>query len=108
MKELINNLLKQILVRKWIWVSILLVLFALLFADVVILNLKLANANKRLQVAEGLLAEFAKGKLPLIQTGEKSYQPIIPLMWQSIKSLEELRLKFGNEASPSADKFELK
>ena len=88
--------------RKWIWVGIFILAFAGLFADVVILNLKLAGLDKRLKTAESLLSSFAQGRLPLIQTGEKSFQPIIPLIWQNI---EDLRLRVG--ASQSSDKFEL-
>ena len=102
--EYVRNLLKSVLEQKWVWIGIFILAFAVLFADVIILNLKLAGTNKRLQVAEGLLAEFARGKLPLVQTGEKSFQPIIPLLWQNV---EDLRLKLDNRASPSADKFEL-
>lgn len=72
----------------------------LLFADVVLLNIRLDKLTTRIGVAENVIAKFAKGELPLIQVGEKGY-PILPLIWQGLQ-----KLKLG-EASQSEDKFQL-
>lgn len=76
---------------------------ALLFADVVFLNIKMAKLNERANAAETLLIKLAKGEMPLLQVGEKDYRPIIPLLWRDVQDLKELKLGPASES----DKFEL-